>query len=201
MTTTSPSTRGRRTDRLKGKPNPIIPGNRATPAGSPVRRSKSFLRLWVWALGVAAVTACGPGGLDTSVAISVDDVPPAGPGSGAVVVSEEPESWGRDSFVLNAAAIAADTLTLNLSYSGGCRQHEFTLVASEVFLESFPVQLRVSVAHDANGDSCEAWLTRDYEFDLSLLRDRYRQAYGDGPGRIVLLLDGAPGGTLLYAFS
>ena len=152
-------------------------------------------------LGAAALAACGEGGLDTSIAVSVDDVPPAGPLSGAVVVSEEPESWGRDSFVLNTAAIAGDTLTLSLSYAGGCRQHEFTLVASGVFLESFPVQLRVSIAHDANGDPCEAWLTRDYEFDLTPLRDRYREAYGDGPGRIVLLLDGVPGGTLLYVFS
>ena len=152
-------------------------------------------------LGAAALAACGQGGLDTPVGITVDAVPPAGPRSGAVVFSETPRRWGQDPFVLNDAAILDDTLTLSLSYAGGCRQHEFTLVASEVFLESFPVQLRVAIAHDANGDSCEAWLTQDYEFDLTLLRDRYRQAYGDGPGRIVLLLDGVPGGTLLYVFS
>ncbi len=103
--------------------------------------------------------------------------------------------------MLNDAGIAGDTLSLDLSYAGGCARHEFTLVASELFRESDPVQLPLTLAHDANGDSCEAWLTQDYEFDLSLLRDRYRQAYGDGPGRIVLLLEGAPGGTLLYVFS
>ena len=159
------------------------------------------LRLRIRLLGAAALAACGHGGPDTPIAISVDDVPPAGPRSGVVVVSEAPYIHGRDSFVLNDAAIAGDTLDLNLSYAGGCARHEFTLVASESFLESDPVQLPTSLAHDANGDACEAWLTRDYEFDLSLLRDRYRQAYGDGPGRILLLLEGAPGGTLLYVFS
>ena len=160
------------------------------------------MRLRVLVLGAAALAACGQGGLDTPIGISVDDVPPAGPRSGAVVVSETPQRWGQDPFVLNDAAVAGDTLTLNLSYAGGCGRHEVTLVASGVFLESFPVQLRVSVAHDANGDSCEAWLTQDYEFDLTVIRDLYRRGYGDGPGRIVLLLDGAPGGTtLLYVFS
>ena len=154
-----------------------------------------------WLLGAAVLAACGEGGLDTPVAVSVDDVPPVGPRSGAVVVSEVPHVLGQDPFVLNDAAIAGDTLSLDLSYAGGCARHEFTLVASELFRESDPVQLPLTLAHDANGDSCEAWLTQDYEFDLSVLRDRYRQAYGDGPGRIVLLLEGAPGGTLLYVFS
>ena len=159
------------------------------------------LSLRVLLLGAAALAACGEGGLDTSIAVSVDDVPPPGPRAGVVVVSEEPLLYGRDAFVLNSAAIAGDTLSLNLSYAGGCARHEFTLVVSEVFLESDPVQLPVSLAHDANGDSCEAWLTQDYEFDLTPIRDRYRQVYGDGPGRLVLLLDGAPGGTLLYVFA
>ena len=159
------------------------------------------LRFDVLLLGAAALAACAEGGPDTPVAVSVDDVPPAGPRSGAVVVSEAPHLHGRDPFVLNDAAVAGDTLSLNLSYAGGCARHEFTLVASELFRESEPVQLPVSLAHDANGDSCEAWLTEDYEFDLSVLRDRYRRAYGDGPGRIVLLLEGAPGGPLLYVFS
>lgn len=159
------------------------------------------LRWRVLLLGVAALAACGEGGVDVPIAISADDVPPAGPRSGAVVVSEAPNLHGQDPFVLNGAAIAGDTLSLDLSYAGGCARHEFTLVASESFLESDPVQLPASLAHDANGDSCEAWLTQDYEFDLSLFRDRYRRAYGDGPGRIALLLEGVPGGTLLYVFS
>ncbi len=159
------------------------------------------LRLRVLLVGAAAFAACGEGGLDTHVAVSADDVAPPGPRAGAVVVSEAPQVHGQDPFVLNDAAIAGDTLSLNLSYAGGCARHEFTLVASELFRESDPVQLPVTLAHDANGDSCEAWLTQDYEFDLSLLRDRYRQAYGGGPGRMVLLLEGAPGGALLYVFS
>ena len=158
-------------------------------------------RLRVLVLGAATLAACGQGGLDTPIGISVDDVPPPGPRAGAVVFSEAPAQWGRDPFVLNNAAIVGDTLKLSLSYGGGCARHVVTLVVSEVFLESDPVQLALSLAHDANGDSCLAWLTQDYEFDLIPIRDRYHRAYGDGPARIVLLLAGASGGTLIYVFS
>ena len=63
------------------------------------------------------------------------------------------------------------------------------------------MQLAVLLAHDANGDACEAWLTEDYRFDLRVIRDRHREAYGRGPGEVVLLLlDDAPSGRLVYAF-
>ena len=176
-----------------------FPGDPALPART--AGSIVLLRFRLGVLGVAALAACGQGGLETPIAVSVDDVPPAGPRAGAVVFSEAPEPWGQDPLVLNDAAIAGDTLKLSLSYAGGCARHVVTLVVSELFLESDPVQLPVSLAHDANGDACEAWLTQEYEFDLAPVRDRYHRAYGDGPGRIVLLLDGAPGGTLLYVFS
>ena len=98
--------------------------------------------------------------------------------SGTVVVSNAPGNWGDDDYVLNAAAIAGDVLTLNVSYGGGCATHRFTLVAAEIFMESFPVQLAVLLAHDANGDACLAWLTEDYRFDLSVIRDRCRSGHG-----------------------
>ena len=59
----------------------------------------------------------------------------------------------------------------------------------------------MSLAHDANGDACEAWLTQDYEFDLTTVSDLYRRVYGGGPGRVVLRLDGISGGALVYVFS
>ena len=114
-------------------------------------------------------------------------------------MSDTPGDLGDDDYALNAAGIAGDTLTLNLSYGGGA-EHEFTLVAAETFMESSPVQLAVHLAHDAHGDPCEAWLTTDYEFDLTAIRDRYRQQYGSAAGRIVLLLAGIPAGSLEYVF-
>ena len=99
------------------------------------------------------------------------------------------EEWGKDHYVLNDAAIDGDTLTLNVSYSGGCEPHEFILVISESFVGTEPVELRVVLAHDANNDLCEAFLTEKYIFDLGVIKTRYQDIYRQNAGIVVLLLD------------
>ena len=90
--------------------------------------------------------------------------------------------WGADPYELNAATIMGDTLTVTVSYSGGCETHQFTLVASNVFLESYPVQLGASLAHDANGDTCERWVTEDWDFDLTPIKRMYQGGLPGGCG-------------------
>ena len=183
-------------------------GDRATrPSSTRMGLVRANVAACMLVLGLLASTGCGwdrppaaPGPLDTAVTVTPDGATSSGVRSGTVVVSNAPGSWGDDDYVLGAAAIAGDALTLNVSYGGGCATHRFTLVASETFMESSPVRLAVLLAHDANGDACEAWLTEDYRFDLRVIRDRYREAYGRGPGEVVLLLDDAPSGRLVYAF-
>ena len=105
---------------------------------------------------------------------------------GNVVFSSTPDAWGTDAYTINFANLQGDTLTVNVSYSGGCETHEVTLVADERFLESSPVGLRISLAHNANGDTCEAWITEDYHFDLTPLKEVYQEAYRTETGAIYL---------------
>ena len=135
-----------------------------------------------------------------TVAVEPDDVEPSEPIAGRVVVDDS-RSWGSDSYVLNSAAIKGDELTVNVSYGGGCRTHVFTLVLSATFAESDPVQLSAELAHEASDDPCEAWLTEDYVFDLSLVKSRYRTSYGSGPAKVVLQIDGVSGDGLVYEFT
>lgn len=116
------------------------------------------------------------------------------------VIALDPEAWGTDAYVINAATVEDDTLRVNVSYSGGCETHAFTLVAEPMFLESFPVQLRVSIAHNANGDTCEASITEDHVFDLTPIKEVYQKGYRTDEGTIVLRLKGAPPGGLFYEF-
>lgn len=116
--------------------------------------------------------------------------------------------WGRDPYVMrtrgsDAPFIEGDTLTLTVSYSGGCEVHEFTLVASDAFMESYPVQLAVSLAHDANGDLCRGYPTETYTFGLAPIRDLYRENYQQDTGTIVLRLRDAPEDVpdLVYTFA
>lgn len=121
---------------------------------------------------------------------------------GATVISDDAtDKWGKDVFELKEAAITADTLAVKVSYSGGCRDHLFTLVASGAFMESDPVQLNVALAHNANDDPCEAWITEGNLFDLAPIKALYRKAYRQDSGVIVLQLKDAPAGALVYEFA
>lgn len=169
---------------------------------------RSFVASVFIALFCFGLAACGNGeggseGFDKSdVSAAPDDVPgPYEPVPGEVAVcglsdgcdisdvSYIREVWGEDPYVLNDAAINGDILTLDVSYSGGCEPHEFTLVVSDSFADVEPVELHAVLAHDANNDSCEAFLTEEYIFDLDLIKTRYQDIYRQDAGTVVLLLD------------
>ena len=155
-------------------------------------------------LVLLAPAGCGersPGG-PTPVSVGrPDGTAPAPSQAGRVVVAGTGATWRNDDYVLNSATITGDTLTVSVSYSGGCRTHVFTLVIAASFVGSSPVRLPAVLRHDANGDTCEAFPTESYAFDLALVRSRYRAVYGPGAGRVALQLDGVPEDELVYEFT
>ena len=95
--------------------------------------------------------------------------------------------------VRSETSITGDTPTITVPYSGGGETHPFTLVASDAFMESHPVQLEVSPDHNANGDPCERWGTEPYHFDLTPLKMMFRETYQEDAGTLSLLLEDVPG--------
>ena len=83
-----------------------------------------------------------------------DGTAPAPSQAGRVVVAGTDTTLENDDYVLNGATITGDTLTVSVSYSGGCRRHVFTLVIAASFVESSPLRLPAVLRHDANGDTC-----------------------------------------------
>ena len=93
--------------------------------------------------------------------------------------------------------IEGDTLYVSVGYGGGCEEHEFTLCWPEQsFMESAPVQVGLEVFHNANNDTCEAYLSETLEFDLVPLREAYEESYGGG-GTILVNVGGE---SLEYTF-
>ncbi len=117
-----------------------------------------------------------------------------------------PDEWPRDLLTLKRHTLARPTLTLDVEYSGGCEDHEFDLVAWGGWLESFPIQVNVLLAHESHGDACDALITQGLRFDLSPLERAYVATYGtaaQGATTIVLRLavPGAPEPQLIeYTF-
>ena len=129
---------------------------------------------------------------------SVDQRPPAPRAVVPVVLGGEPRQ--SDPFRLDSAAVKDDMLTTVVSYSGGCRNHEFTLVAPRSFQEpAGSVQLAIILFHDANGDPCEAYPSEQLRFDLRPIRRLYQESYSKVSGTVYLRLDGHSG-PLVYRF-
>ena len=117
-----------------------------------------------------------------------------------VGVSQMQVLSGGDPYDIDAATIDGDMLLVTVSYGGGCKKHEFTLDIDGGFLESNPVQARVRLLHDANGDLCAAYITEERQFDLTPFKTLYQQGYRQQEGVIIIRLEGAPEGGLVYEF-
>jgi hypothetical protein len=108
-----------------------------------------------------------------------------------IVVSPQtkPQRWPSDPAKLQDFVVSGDRLDARVSYGGGCADHDFKLVAWGGWMESYPVQVRALLSHDAKDDPCDAIVSEDLSFDLQPLKRAYQESYGIGdPGSTTLIL-------------
>jgi hypothetical protein len=154
-----------------------------------------FAGLMVVAVGLA-LTGCGRAAVD-----------PVGDGQLLTTASAEPaallvanpEAWRHDAYEFVEAKLTGDLLEVTIRYGGGCAEHAFALLVSPVFMESDPVQMRGSLAHNGRGDPCRALLQNTLRIDLTPLKEAWWAAYGAGAGTIRLRVDGWPQ-DVVYSF-
>ena len=89
---------------------------------------------------------------------------------------------------IDSVSVQSDTLSLRVSF-GGCDTADFELVAWNYFLESYPVQTHLTLQYEET--DCDAVIIQDLRFDLTPLRDTYREAYQTTVGVIDLSVLGA----------
>ena len=95
-----------------------------------------------------------------------------------IITNRPPNSIQLDPFNLEDIDIAGDTITLDITYSGECKDHRFSLYMSPaVFLESYPVQANLYLRHDGNGDACEAFISESVFFNIRPIAELYKTAY------------------------
>lgn len=82
--------------------------------------------------------------------------------------------------VKNAQQIG-DFIVLDVSYSGGCEEHEFQLETRGNFTATYPPEVDVTLKHNSNGDRCRGIKDEKLWFDLTPLK------YG-GTNRVILVL-------------
>ncbi|WP_319272958.1 NigD-like C-terminal domain-containing protein [uncultured Draconibacterium sp.] len=83
---------------------------------------------------------------------------------------ENYDSLARDPVHLHEAYMDGDCLYFKISYSGGCQDHTIDLARMHPWTASSSTVPTFEIRHNANGDLCEAWFTREFRFDLSELK-------------------------------
>lgn len=79
--------------------------------------------------------------------------------------SQKPDYISND-FQIKNFSINADTLFLDVVYSGGCTQHEFHAYKKDYYKES----ITIDIIHNNNSDACRALIEEQIWFDLSNLK-------------------------------
>jgi hypothetical protein len=81
------------------------------------------------------------------------------------------DSLQSDPVQVQDAYIDGDCLHIKISYSGGCRLHTVDLARIYPKCGTPPLPPPTfEIRHNSNGDMCEAFITKDYRFDISLLK-------------------------------
>ncbi len=73
-------------------------------------------------------------------------------------------------FLIEDGEIIKDILKLSVSYSGGCGEHEFGLIASKGIAKDNPPIGYMLLTHDAHADTCRAEMNEVLLFDLTPYR-------------------------------
>ena len=73
----------------------------------------------------------------------------------------------NDLFFLDSVYIAGTDLWIEVSYSGGCQEHDFMVVWPEVITMVYPPDFGVTLYHNSNGDACEAFIHDTLRVDLT----------------------------------
>ncbi|MFX0206334.1 MAG: hypothetical protein ACFFDT_10120 [Candidatus Hodarchaeota archaeon] len=106
----------------------------------------------------------------------------------------------RDEFTFINVTLEHDLLYLEVSYSGGCATHDFSLIGTGVFMESYPVQTSIVLSHEDNNDNCESIVTETLMFDLTPLKELYTESYLESSGTIIIYLLGYAKLSHLYGW-
>ncbi|MDY0098787.1 MAG: hypothetical protein RBR81_06270 [Bacteroidales bacterium] len=80
-------------------------------------------------------------------------------------------SYRSDPFDLRSMTIAGNTVTITVSYPGGCMKHTFEIIWNETLTDTRPSRTDFVIIHNANGDGCEAYITDTLIFEVADLVD------------------------------
>lgn len=95
---------------------------------------------------------------------------------------------------IESAEIRGNLLYLDVSYSGGCEEHYFRVIGSQMIAKSMPPIRGIKLIHDNNSDSCKK--LEKVKLEINIKELAYKQEQGS---EIYLNIDGLDQ-KLLYKY-
>lgn len=86
---------------------------------------------------------------------------------------------------IDTVFIEGNTMYIDLTYGGGCKDHEFQLIGSLAIAKSYPPIRGIQLVHKANEDNCRALVRKRLEVNIEEIA--YQQEEGS---EIYLSLEG-----------
>lgn len=74
-----------------------------------------------------------------------------------------------DPFSISNVLVKENKLFIDVTYAGGCENHQFQLIGSSILTKSLPPIRSIQLVHHANGDNCKMNLTKRIEVDIKEL--------------------------------
>lgn len=87
------------------------------------------------------------------------------------------DSLSRDPVYIHEAFVDGDCLQIKISYSGGCEEHTIDLARMHPWTASSSTVPTFEIRHNANGDMCEAWFTKELRYDLTQLKQEGKKEF------------------------
>ncbi len=90
---------------------------------------------------------------------------------------------------IEKVSIDGNILNLEVSYSGGCEEHAFELISTNMYKKSMPPQLNLYLKHTNNGDACRKLIMDTLQFNIEDVK------YPGGGDLVLLISDGNTAAT------
>ncbi len=100
---------------------------------------------------------------------------------GKIVTDFRPYS-GSAPTGISEVSISGNIMTIQVKYTGGCREHDFQLVGHKMISKSLPAKRSIKLFHDAANDDCRQVIEEVLTFDITSL--------ATGEPEIIFVLDG-----------
>lgn len=89
-------------------------------------------------------------------------------------------NFKTDEFFLEDVFIEDDILKIKVSYNGGCKHHEFSLITKKDFQNIKNLQeINLQLFHNANKDNCKKIVTEELFFNLLPLKTKVQKENRD----------------------